>query len=106
MAGARELKQDLYVFQCTADTRPKISDYAGSGGIRHHQLSRLAARHGGPHRQHLRAGRGQPDERKSWASLAPLLDHRRCVESIIAGILIKAHADFRCCVTMNEDVDL
>ena len=40
---------------------------------------------------------------KSWASLAPLLDHRRCVESIIAGILIKAHADFRCCVTMNED---
>ncbi len=40
---------------------------------------------------------------KSWASLAPLLDHRRCVESIIAGILINAHAEFRCCVTMNED---
>ena len=27
----------------------------------------------------------------------------RCVESIIAGLLIRAHADFRCCVTMNED---
>src|SRR5690606_16540071 len=40
---------------------------------------------------------------KSWASLAPLLDHRRYVESIIAGITIKAHPEFRCCVTMNED---
>ena len=40
---------------------------------------------------------------KSWASLAPLLDHRRSVESVVAGIQVKAHADFRCCVTMNED---
>ena len=40
---------------------------------------------------------------KSWASLAGLLDHRRCVESIVAGIQIKAHPEFRCCVTMNED---
>jgi hypothetical protein len=40
---------------------------------------------------------------KSWASLAPLLDHRRYVESIVAGITIHAHPDFRCAVTMNED---
>jgi MoxR-like ATPase len=40
---------------------------------------------------------------KSWASLAPLLDQRRYVESIVAGITIPAHADFRCAVTMNED---
>ena len=40
---------------------------------------------------------------KSWASLAPLLDHRRYVESIIAGIQIKAHREFRACVTMNRD---
>jgi MoxR-like ATPase len=40
---------------------------------------------------------------KSWASLAPLLDHRRYVESVIAGITIPASADFRCCVTMNDD---
>jgi hypothetical protein len=40
---------------------------------------------------------------KSWASLAPLLDHRRYVESIVAGITIRAHRDFRCAVTMNED---
>ena len=40
---------------------------------------------------------------KSWASLAPLLDHRRYVESVVAGITIPAHVDFRTCVTMNED---
>ena len=28
---------------------------------------------------------------KSWASLAPLLDHRRYVESVVAGITIPAH---------------
>jgi len=39
---------------------------------------------------------------KSWASLAPLLDHRRYVESVVAGITIPAHPDFRACVTMNE----
>jgi MoxR-like ATPase len=40
---------------------------------------------------------------KSWASLAPLLDTRRYAESIVAGIKIKAHADFRLCTTMNDD---
>ena len=40
---------------------------------------------------------------KSWASLAPLLDHRRYVESIVAGIKIPANRDFRCAVTMNDD---
>ncbi len=40
---------------------------------------------------------------KSWASLAPLLDHRRYIESIVAGITIKASREFRCAVTMNQD---
>jgi MoxR-like ATPase len=40
---------------------------------------------------------------KSWASLAPLLDNRRYVESIVAGIKIKAHAQFRIVTTMNDD---
>jgi MoxR-like ATPase len=40
---------------------------------------------------------------KSWASLAPLFDHRRYVESIVAGITIPAYPNFRCAVTMNED---
>ena len=40
---------------------------------------------------------------KSWASLAPLLDSRRYVESIVAGIKIKAHSNFRLVATMNDD---
>jgi MoxR-like ATPase len=40
---------------------------------------------------------------KSWASLAPLLDSRRYVESVVAGIKIKAHPDFRLVTTMNDD---
>jgi len=40
---------------------------------------------------------------KSWASLAPLMDNRRYVESIVAGIKIKAHPEFRLCTTMNDD---
>jgi len=40
---------------------------------------------------------------KSWASLAPLMDKRRYVESLIAGIRIYAHPEFRLCVTMNAD---
>jgi MoxR-like ATPase len=40
---------------------------------------------------------------KSWASLAPLLDNRRYIESVIAGITLHAHPDFRFCTTMNDD---
>jgi MoxR-like ATPase len=40
---------------------------------------------------------------KSWASLAPLLDDRRYVESIITGLTIPADPDFRFVVTINED---
>ena len=40
---------------------------------------------------------------KSWASLAPLLDDRRYVESIVAGIKVQAHPDFRLVATMNDD---
>ncbi len=40
---------------------------------------------------------------KSWASLAPLMDNRRYVESVVAGIKVRAHRDFRLCTTMNDD---
>ncbi len=104
MAGAREREQDLYIFQCTADTRPEdlliTPVLAESGTIAYHASPLVSAV--------LTGGvcvldEGNRMNEKSWASLAPLLDHRRCVESIVAGILVKAHHDFRCCVTMNED---
>ncbi|TKB71003.1 MAG: ATPase [Nitrospira sp.] len=104
MAAAHERKQDLYIFQCTADTRPEdllvTPVLAESGAIAYHASPLVTAM--------LTGGvcvldEGNRMNEKSWASLAPLLDHRRSVESIVAGIQIHAHADFRCCVTMNED---
>jgi MoxR-like ATPase len=104
MAAARERKQPLYIFQCTADTRPEdllvTPVLAESGTIAYHASSLISAV--------LTGGicildEGNRMNEKSWASLAPLLDHRRYAESIVAGILINAHPDFRCCVTMNVD---
>ncbi len=104
MAAARERKQDVYVVQCTADTRPEdllvTPVLAESGSIAYHASPLVTAAVRG---SVCVLDEGNRMNEKSWASLAPLLDHRRCAESIIAGVLIKAHPDFRCCVTMNED---
>ncbi|MBY0274268.1 AAA family ATPase [Candidatus Binatia bacterium] len=43
---------------------------------------------------------------RAWASLAPLLDGRRYVESSVASIRVQAHPDFRICVTMNDDTSV
>jgi MoxR-like ATPase len=104
MAAAKQRQQPLYIFQCTSDTRPEdllvTPVLAESGRIAYHASPLVTAM--------LVGGvcvldEGNRMSEKSWASLAPLLDHRRYVESIIAGISIDAHADFRCCVTMNDD---
>ena len=104
MSGAKERRQDLYVFQCTADTRPEdllvTPVLAESGSIAYHASPLITAVLTG---SICVLDEGNRMNEKSWASLASLLDHRRCVESIIAGILIEAHENFRCCVTMNED---
>ncbi len=103
-AAAKRLGREVYIFQATVDTRPEdllitpvISD---EGRIRYMASPIVSAM--------IRGGVAIIDEanrmsEKSWASLAPLLDSRRYVESIVAGIKIKAHPDFRICVTMNED---
>ena len=104
MAAAQARKQPLYIFQCTADTRPEdllvTPVLAESGKIAYHVSPLVTAM--------LTGGvcvldEGNRMNERSWASLAPLLDHRRFVESIVAGIQIKADREFRCCVTMNED---
>ncbi|MGQ0810730.1 MAG: AAA family ATPase [Nitrospiraceae bacterium] len=104
MSGARERKQDVYIFQCTADTRPEdllvTPVLAESGTIAYHASPLVTAVLTGAV---CVLDEGNRMNEKSWASLAALLDHRRCVESIVAGILISAHQDFRSCVTMNED---
>jgi hypothetical protein len=104
MAGAKVLKRELFIYQCTADTRPEdllvTPVLADSGKIAYHASPLVTAM--------IRGGvcildEGNRMNEKSWASLAPLFDHRRYVESIVAGISISAHADFRCAVTMNQD---
>ena len=104
MAAAKMRKQPLYITQCTADTRPEdlivTPVLAESGKIAYHASPLVSAMLTG---SVCVLDEGNRMNEKSWASLAPLLDHRRYVESVVAGILIHAHADFRICVTMNED---
>ncbi len=104
MSAAAIRKQELYVFQCTADTRPEdllvTPVLSQNGSIAYHASPLVTAM--------LRGAvcildEGNRMNEKSWASLAPLFDQRRYVESIVAGIVVKAHRDFRCAVTMNQD---
>ncbi|WP_076345704.1 AAA family ATPase [Paludisphaera borealis] len=104
MAAAKLRGQPLYITQCTADTRPEdllvTPVLAENGKIAYHASPLVTAM--------LVGGvcvldEGNRMNEKSWASLAPLLDHRRYAESVVAGITLHAHPDFRVCVTMNED---
>ena len=104
MVAAQQRKQPLYIFQCTSDTRPEdllvTPVLSEKGSISYHASPLVSAM--------ITGGicildEGNRMNEKSWASLAPLLDHRRYVESIIAGIQIHAHKEFRACVTMNND---
>ncbi|MCA9156680.1 MAG: AAA family ATPase [Planctomycetales bacterium] len=104
MAAAAIRKQELYVFQCTADTRPEdllvTPVLSQQGTISYHASPLVTAM--------LRGAvcvldEGNRMNEKSWASLAPLFDQRRYVESIVAGIVIRAHQNFRAAVTMNQD---
>jgi len=103
-SSAKKLDLPVYIFQCTVDTRPEdllISPVIGENNtIKYHASSLVTAM--------IEGGICILDEanrmsEKSWASLAPLLDQRRYIESIIAGIKVIAHPNFRICCTMNED---
>lgn len=104
MAAAAQRKQSVYIMQGTSDTRPEdllISPVLSKHGTISYHASPLltAAITGGV----AVLDEGNRMSEKSWASLAGLLDHRRTVESVVAGITLKAHRDFRAVVTMNED---
>jgi MoxR-like ATPase len=102
--AGRIMNKPVYLYQATMDTRPEdlivtpvISD---KSKIKYMASSIVSAM--------IKGGVAIIDEgnrmsEKSWASLAPLMDSRRYVESIVAGIKIKAHPDFRLCTTMNDD---
>jgi MoxR-like ATPase len=104
IAAARLQKRPLYIYQCTADTRPEdllVTPVLSQGGeIAYHASPLVSAMITGGV---CLLDEGNRMNEKSWASLAPLLDGRRLVESIVAGITIRAHRDFRAAVTMNQD---
>ena len=103
-ATARLLERDVYIFQATMDTRPEdllitpVVD--GEGSIRYVASPLVSA---------MLAGgvcildEGNRMSEKSWASLAPLLDNRRYIESIVAGVKVKASPEFRIVATLNDD---
>ena len=103
-AGGRRLGREIYILQATVDTRPEdllITPVIESASRLKYVASPLVT-------AMIRGGVAIVDEgnrmsEKSWASLAPLLDNRRYVESIVAGIKVKAHPNFRLVATMNED---
>src|ERR1022692_1983492 len=103
-AAAKRLGREVYILQATVDTRPEdllvTPVIEGEGRLRYVASPLVTAM--------LRGGivildEGNRMSEKSWASLAPLLDNRRYVESIVAGIKIKAHPNFRFVTTMNDD---
>jgi|SRR5579884_232110 MoxR-like ATPase len=103
-AAATQLGREVYIMQATLDTRPEdllVTPVIEAGGKLRYVASPLVT-------AMLRGGvvvldEGNRMSEKSWASLAPLLDTRRYVESIVAGIKIHAHPDFRLVATMNDD---
>lgn len=103
-AAAKKLARDVYILQATVDTRPEdllvTPVIEGEGKLRYVASPLVTAM--------LRGAvcildEGNRMSEKSWASLAPLLDKRRYVESIVAGIKVKAHPGFRFVTTMNDD---
>jgi MoxR-like ATPase len=95
-AVAKHLGRAVYIFQCTMDTRPE--DLVVTPVLTEDK----AAIRGGI--VLLDEGNRMPE--RSWASLAPLMDDRRYVESEVAAIKIHAHPNFRLCVTMNTDASV
>ncbi len=103
-AGAKKLGRPCYLMQATMDTRPEdliIAPVVGPDQQIQYVASAVvtAMITGGV----VILDEGNRMSEKAWASLAPLLDNRRYVESVIAGVKISAHPEFRFVATMNED---
>src|SRR3954452_4144039 len=103
-AAAKRLGREVYILQATVDTRPEdlliTPVIEGASRLKYVASPLLTAM--------ICGGVAILDEgnrmsEKSWASLAPLLDNRRYVESVVAGVKIRAHANFRLVATMNDD---
>jgi MoxR-like ATPase len=103
-AAAKRGGLEAYIYQGTVDTRPEdllVTPVISSEGKIAYVASPIltAVIKGGV----AILDEGNRMSEKSWASLASLLDARRYVKSIVAGIKVEAHPNFRFVTTMNED---
>ena len=93
ITAAKKMKQELYITQCTVDTKPEdliVSPVIADNGKIRYMASPLVT-------AMVRGGvclldEGNRMSEKSWASIAPLLDMRRSVYSIVAGVEINGEA--------------
>ncbi len=103
-AVARDFARPVYLINCTSDMRPEdllITPVLSEDQKIMYRASSLVS-------AVVNGGICILDEanrmnEKTWASLASLLDDRRYVESVIAGVKIPAHPEFRLVATMNDD---
>jgi MoxR-like ATPase len=103
-SAAKRLGRPAYIMQGTVDTRPEdllVTAVIEEAGKLRYVASPLVT-------AMITGGicildEGNRMSEKSWASLAPLLDSRRYVESMLAGVKIAAHPLFRVVATMNDD---
>jgi len=101
---AREFNLPIYPMNCTSDMRPEdllVTPVIATNNQVLYRASGLVS-------AMVNGGVCVLDEanrmnEKSWASLAPLLDDRRYIESINSGTKIVAHPEFRIVATMNDD---
>lgn len=107
-AAGKTLEVPVYFFQGTADTKPNdllinplivetSKDISHVEYIASTVISAMIV--GGV----CILDEGNRMQEKAWASLAPLLDSRRYIESIATGLMLKAHPNFRFVATMNDD---
>jgi MoxR-like ATPase len=103
-AAAKRMGREVFILQATMDTRPEdlliTPVIEGQGKLRYVASPLVTAM--------ILGGIAILDEgnrmsEKSWASLAPLLDNRRYIESIVTGVKVRAHPNFRLVSTMNDD---
>lgn len=105
-ATAQEFKAPVYVMNCTSDMRPEdliVTPVIADDHKIEYRASPLvsAVIYGGI----CILDEANRMNEKCWASLASLLDDRRYVESVVAGVKIMAHPEFRFVATMNDDPD-
>jgi MoxR-like ATPase len=98
----------VYFFQATSDTEPNdvvIQPLVIETGSDQSRIEYVAS----PLVSAMIVGgaivfdEGNRMQEKAWSALSPLLDSRRYIESAVAGVVIKAHPNFRFVSTMNDD---